>query len=97
MARILWDNPATKEFHRQKATKQWEETDIKEKFVAGVLRSNRKRIKNNPNMMIELAQKSAVSLHKKWQRKDYKTRVIKSKILGFTNKLFSKFDSAITP
>ena len=97
MAKVLWSDPATKEFHKQKALRQWKETDLKEKFVSGVLRSYKKRIGNNPNMMVALAQKSATSLRAKWQDQEYKTRVIKSKILSFTNKLLKKFDNKITP
>ena len=97
MAKSLWSNPATKDFHRQKALKQWRETNLKEKFVVGVLRKIKERLKDNPDLMKELAQKAAISLHEKWKDPLYKERVIKSKILGFVNNLLIKAGNEITP
>lgn len=91
-----WSNPLTRQTHSQKARQQWCDAKFREKFIEGVKESNRRRLEENPSLMQELAQKAKISLKEKWQSPLYKERVIKSRILGFTNSLL-KENPVVTP
>ncbi|MEK7154343.1 MAG: DNA gyrase subunit A, partial [Patescibacteria group bacterium] len=89
MAEALWSNPATKLFHREKAKKQWADPNFRSKILIGLRNYNRKFLEQNPGFMKKLAVKAAVALKKKWQDPAYKETVVKSKVLGFVNKLIA--------
>jgi len=96
IAKKLWEDPAIREFHKEKARKQWEDSGFRSKMINGIIRGNLERLKRNPNLMDELNQKARVSLHKKWKDPLYKERVIKSKILGYVGDLLKSKDK-VTP
>ena len=98
IAKKLWEDPKTYELHRKKAIKQWQDVEFRERFVAGVIASNKRRLKENPNFIKELTQKAKLFLRKKWKDPHYKERVIKSKILGYVSSLLSRYSySRVTP
>jgi DNA gyrase subunit A len=96
MAKTLWQDPSIRRLHREKAKEQWRNLDFCTKVAKTIAENNRKRIKENPNLMYELAEKAAASLRKKWQDPLYKQKVVKSRILGFVNNLLST-GKTITP
>ncbi|MFZ2937230.1 MAG: DNA gyrase subunit A, partial [Candidatus Omnitrophota bacterium] len=87
MAEKLWQDPKARDFHRAKAKKQWESGEFRTRFINGVMRGNRRRLEENPNLMRELSQEASISLKKKWLDPAYKERVVKSRILGFVRSL----------
>ncbi len=91
MAKVLWQNPETTVKHSLKAKKQWQNPFFREKFIAGVRKTNVKRLQNNPNYMKDLSQKAASALRSRWQSPEYKQNVIKSRILKYGSFLLSKF------
>ena len=96
MAGKLWEDPAIREFYREKAKRQWQDPEFRTKFINGVIKGNKRRLKEAPDLMQRLAQKAAISLRKKWQDPLYKERVAKSRILGFINDLM-KTEQTVTP
>ncbi len=58
MASTLWEDPATREQHREKIAHQWEDSDFREAQSEGVKRSNARRLADNPQMMREMAAKA---------------------------------------
>lgn len=98
MAKTLWANPEMRELHRAKAKKQWQEDkNLRERFIAGVKKANKRRLIEHPNLMRELAQKAANVLRLRWQSSEYRESVIQSRILGYGAYLLAKFsDEKIT-
>jgi len=96
MAKKLWQDPKIQKFHREKSIKQWQDPKFRKNIVAGIIASNKRCVKENPDLMKELAVKAKISLRKNWQNPSYKQRVIKSKILGFVYSLLNKHKK-ITP
>ncbi len=96
MAGKLWANPATRIMHREKALRQWEDPEFADRVRQTMVRINRRRLKENPNLMNELTQKARISLKRKWRDPLYKERVVKSKILGFVGGLL-KNNQEVTP
>ena len=96
MDKKLWENEGMRDFHSEKARKQWQDPEFRQKILKASQKANRKRLKENPETMKRLAQKAAVSLKKKWENTEYKERVIKSKILGYVKKLHEKYE-IVTP
>jgi len=90
MHKKLWGKPGIREFHREKIAKQRQNEEFRKKHIAGVIVSNKHRLKENPNMMKEMAEKAKISLKKNWQTPAYKEKVVKSKILGFVYSLLEK-------
>jgi DNA gyrase subunit A len=87
MAKRLWGDPLTRQLHREKARRQWQDERFREKIISAVIRGNQQRLQETPDLMQKLAQKAAVSLRRKWQDPLYKERVAKSRILGFVHSL----------
>ncbi|MDP2938046.1 MAG: DNA gyrase subunit A [Candidatus Omnitrophota bacterium] len=96
MADKLWENPAAKEFHRRKLAWQRQEERFRRMHSQAVVASNGRRMQRNPDMMKYLTEKAKVALSENWQSSAYKSRVIRSKILGFTHSLLEKYPK-ITP
>ncbi|MBU0627817.1 MAG: DNA gyrase subunit A [Nanoarchaeota archaeon] len=96
MAKKLWEDPSIKEAHSKKAVSQWQDLEFREKIIKAIKENNKQRLKENSNLMNELAEKAAVSLKKKWQDPSYKEKVMKSKILCFVNSITHKYEE-ITP
>jgi len=94
MAEKLWEDPEFRKKQKKKAEKQWEDPEFQRKFIEGVKKSNRQRLDENPNYMDKLAEKAANTLKKKWQKKSYKNKVIRSKILGHVNQILEKHSEA---
>jgi DNA gyrase subunit A len=90
MAEKLWQDPAVREFHKEKARRQWHNEEFRIKIINSIIARNHKRLKENPNLMRDLTKKAVVSLRQRWQDPLYKERVVKSKILGFVNGLLKK-------
>ena len=98
MAKKLWEDPVMHDMHREKAIKQWQNPEFRKKIIQGIRETGHRRLKENPNLMKELAQKAGKSLHKLWQDPLYKEKVIKSKILSFVNMLLVEQDGLeLTP
>lgn len=81
---------------KEKTKKQRQDPNLRANVINNVKKSNLRRIKQNPMLMNDITQLAKRALHKKWQDPSYKTRVIRSKILGLTHKLISKYPN-ITP
>jgi len=96
MAKKLWTDPEIRKLHQEKASLQWQDDKFRNKIIESVKVNNKKRLKENPNFMKELAKKAAASLKNKWQDPSYKEKVMKSKILGFLNSITHKH-KVITP
>ncbi len=96
IAKELWSNPSTREFHRRKIALQWQDEKFAKKVIGAVIKSNKRRLSKNPDIMKQLAQKAKASLKKKWKDPLYKEKVVKSKILGFVNDLL-KTRTTVTP
>lgn len=96
MAEKLWKNPATKEFHRKKAAKQWQDTDFRKKVTAISKTIGIERAKKNPEFIKELTKKAEIALLKNWKNYHYKENIIKNKVLGYVYSLSQKY-SEITP
>ncbi|PIV10431.1 MAG: hypothetical protein COS49_00530 [Candidatus Portnoybacteria bacterium CG03_land_8_20_14_0_80_41_10] len=91
MAKKLWQDSKFLEFHRDKTRQQWQDKEFRNKFIKGVVSANKRRLKENPELMKELTEKAKISLHRNWQNPSYKEKVIKSKILGFVYSLLKKY------
>jgi len=96
MAKKLWKDPKVREIHREKILRQWQNPEFREKLITGVIASNKRRLKENPDFIKELTQKAKISLQKKWQEPSYRKKVIQSKVLGFVYSLSKKYQK-ITP
>ncbi|MEK7173185.1 MAG: DNA gyrase subunit A, partial [Patescibacteria group bacterium] len=91
MANKLWENPATQEFHREKAKRQWQDPAFRERAITNSIAVGQRRMKENPGFMVELTEKAKIALRENWRHSDYKDKVIRSKILGFVNVLTKKY------
>jgi len=91
MAKKLWEDPKMREFHREKTIKQWQDPKFREKVTKAISARNKQRLKEQPDYMLQLAEKAKVALRKNWQDPLYKEKVIKSKILGHVNSLLGKY------
>ena len=96
MAKTLWEDPTIRDFHREKAMRQWQNKRFARRIIASVKRNNRLRLEQNPNFMKELGEKAKVSLKVKWHDPLYKEKVIKSKILSFVSSLL-RTHNLVTP
>ncbi|NQT22519.1 MAG: intein-containing DNA gyrase subunit A, partial [Candidatus Omnitrophica bacterium] len=96
MAKELWRKPATRELHRIKAVLQWQDEKFAKKVIECVSRNNRRRLKEDPDLMRKMAEKAKISLRLKWRDPLYKEKVVKSKILGFVGNLL-KTHNMVTP
>jgi DNA gyrase subunit A len=56
----------------------------------GVRASNYRRLLANPDMMHELAQKSAVALRENWASADYRRQVMRKRISGYVSRLLQE-------
>ncbi|MEK7103940.1 MAG: DNA gyrase subunit A, partial [Patescibacteria group bacterium] len=96
MAKKLWENPEIKELHRQKSIQQWKDPVFKEKISQLTRERNLARGIEQPDFMMDLTEKAKVALRANWKNPEYKNKVIKSKILSFTNALIKRYP-VITP
>jgi DNA gyrase subunit A len=96
MGKKLWEDENTRIFHSEKARKQWQDPVFRKKALKTIKKTAEKRVKENPQLMKELADKAAISLEKKWKDKEYKERVIKSKVLRHVKNLIENYKK-ITP
>ena len=87
MARALWAKPQTRELHRDKIARQWNDEAFRAAHREGRRKGWARRQDENPDVMRELAAKSSASLQLKWREPDYKSRVMRTKIAGFAAKL----------
>jgi DNA gyrase/topoisomerase IV subunit A len=96
MSQKLWNDPQMQALHSAKARQQWEDPEFRSKSIKRAMVAGRQRVKENPQLMKELAKKAKVSLQKKWKDPSYKQQVLRSKVLGYVHSLFSKYPE-ITP
>ena len=96
LAKKLWKDPKFQELQRKKIIQQLQDPEFREKHRKGVITSNKRRMKENPNMMKELTERAKISLYKNWKDPQYKEKVIKSKILGYVYSLVKKYQK-VTP
>jgi len=97
MAHKLWEKPQTRELHRRKIQRQWEDEEFRRRQREGVRRSNWQRIAQNPEMMKELAEQAAATLRERWSDPAHKQRVMRSKILNYVNGLQRTIGGELTP
>lgn len=98
MAQKLWEKPGIREFHRQKIQKQWEDEAFRAKQSERIRTVALQRLENNPDLMHQLAERAAESLHHKWKDENYKRQVMRSKILRYGSYLLKRFKAdEITP
>ncbi len=94
MAQKLWAEPAVREQHRAKIAQQWQDPAFRAAHLEGRKHDYARRVAENPRIMTELAQKSAVSLKQKWSDGDYSRQVMRTKIAGYVARLLAEFDRA---
>jgi len=98
MAKRLWDNPNTRQIHREKILNQWQDPAFKSAHLKGRRRAYATQSARNPNFMIELAEKAATVLCEKWQDPNYSRQVMRTKIAGYVSRLLAEFgQERITP
>ena len=90
MARTLWADPAMREGHRQKITRQRGERAFREAQRKAVQRTNAQRMAQNPAMMAQLAVKAAAALTEKWHDQNYQRRVMRKKIASYVARLLKE-------
>lgn len=96
MALKSWEKPETRIMHQEKIARQWQDESFCDQQRKGVIRSNEKRMQQNPSMMSELAACAASTLGKKWTDPEYKNTVMRQKIAGYVAQLLKKYE-VITP
>jgi len=96
LAKKLWKDPKFQELQRKKIIQQLQDPEFREKHRKGVIASNKRRMKENPNMMKELTERAKISLYKNWKDPQYKEKVVKSRILSYAYSLLTKY-SKVTP
>jgi DNA gyrase A subunit len=90
MARKLWSSPVAREFHRGKLARQWLQEDFRSAQRVGVQASNRRRLVENPELMTQLALKSAETLRLKWaDGGEHQCQVMRQKIAGYVHGLLA--------
>ena len=87
MAQALWADPSMRELHRTKILRQFEDAEFRAAHAAGVKKSIARRLRENPQMMQEMAAKSSVVLTQKWQDAEYKNNVIRQKVARYVSTL----------
>ena len=75
---------------RQEFIEMWRDDDYRKKQIKLISKRNKERLKENPNMMKDMAEEAAKSHKKNWKKKDYKENIIKNKILCYTNYLVNE-------
>lgn len=89
IAHILWADPSTREMHREKIERQWQDEGFREAQRGGVRRSNARRLNANPTMMTELAEKAAAALTEKWSDPSYKHQVMRRRVARYASQLLA--------
>ncbi len=86
----MWENPDVKKLHAEKAKKQWEDEKFREKITELTRERGKQMADENPGHFRRMAEKAGISLRKNWKNPEYKTRVIRSKVLGYVNKILNE-------
>ncbi|CAG1769372.1 partial DNA gyrase subunit A, partial [uncultured bacterium] len=98
MARAFWQKPDAKALHREKIIKQKQDPAFLQAQREGVQRDYQRRVAENPNLMTDLAQRSAEVLREKWTSADYQRQVMQRKIAGYVSRLLKHCSSEeLTP
>jgi DNA gyrase subunit A len=98
MSHKLWEDPTTREFHRNKIAEQRRLESFCCAQRQGVQRSNLQRMLQDPDMMLELSTKSAEVLRERWKESSYRTWVMRQKIAAYVSELLTRFSPAeLTP
>ncbi len=98
MALALWDKSETRSVHREKILKQWQDPTFQAAHLKGRKKDYARRVEENPQVMAELTELARASLTQKWQGDDYRQKVMRTKILGYTSRLLAEFRrELITP
>ena len=87
MAQALWSDSSMREMHRTKILRQYEDAEFCAAHAAGVRRSLARRMEQNPQMMRDMAAKSAVVLTQKWQDVEYKNNIVRQKVARYVSTL----------
>jgi DNA gyrase subunit A len=88
MAHAAWANPGAREFHRKKIARQRTQPEFRSAQHAGVVASNQRRMAANPQLMAELSEKAAQSLHDKWSDGGaHKRQVMRQKVARYLSGL----------
>ena len=97
MANTLWEDPATRELHRDKIARQWQDETFRTAQSDGVRQGNARRLRENPQMMTELAARAAQTLTQRWTDPEYKRRVIRQRVLKYVSSLRAEYGDNVTP
>jgi len=98
MANILWEKPETAAFHREKIIGQRRDEKFRRSQREGVQKSNAHRLAQEPDMMQTMAARAANSLRTLWKTKEYRQKVMRSRVLRHGASLVARFPvEAITP
>ncbi|MFZ2726804.1 MAG: DNA gyrase subunit A [Methylococcaceae bacterium] len=98
MAHAFWNKPHAKQLHRDKIKQQWLNADFKQKALANLQQARERRLKENPDLMTQLAQQAAIVLRDKWTDETYKYQIMQRKIAGYVAYLLKQFTpQEITP
>ena len=89
IAKKAWTSQEYQQLQSKRVKKLWNNNDFKTKLINSVKQSNKKRLENNPKMMLQLAQKAALSHKVNWKNPEYKNKIIKNKVLYYVNRLIS--------
>ena len=87
MANKLWENEETRKLHVAKAKKQWEDEAFRKKITELTRERGKEMANKNPQHFRDMAEKAGASLRENWKNPEYKKRVLRSKILGYANKI----------
>jgi DNA gyrase subunit A len=98
MALKFWQQPEARELHREKIFRQWETAEFRAAHLEGRKKDWERKREGNPDIMKELAERSAKALTELWKTDEYKRRVMRAKIAGYGSQLIAEFGlEQITP
>jgi DNA gyrase A subunit len=91
MAQASWSKPETRAVHQGKIARQWTRPEFRTAQRTAVVASNQRRAAENPQLMAELAQKAAQSLHAKWNDGGaHKRQVMRQKVAQYLSGLLAE-------
>ncbi|MGH2485201.1 MAG: DNA gyrase subunit A, partial [Ktedonobacterales bacterium] len=91
MAKVLWEDPNTRESHSAKIAEQWQDEGFRWAQRVGVQGGNQRRLEENPLLMRELAGKAAVVLRDKWHDGGlHQRQVMRQKVVGYAASLLAE-------
>ncbi len=98
MAHTLWSDPAAREMHREKITRQWQDENFRAANRAARKEDHARRLAQNPDYMAEVADHAAQALTHKWKSPEYKRQIMRRKVARYGSSLLAEFGrEGVTP